>query len=88
MDKKLINKQLKLAVKAENAMHNACGGIASDLQPYFDYDISVFHQEGDGFVVMWDEDDNNAPISETVENVVETIEKDPDHYRIIEHQNQ
>lgn len=81
MDKKLINRQLKLASKGESLMSNACGEIAIELQSYFDFDISVFFDEGDGFVVLWDAEDGNVPINEAVEEVVKWIEKDPDHYK-------
>lgn len=82
MDIKLINKQLKLAIKSESVMHSACGAIASNLQPYFDCDISVFNQRGEGFVVLWDAEDGNVPNNDRVEDVVERIAKSPDHYRI------
>ena len=81
MNKKLINRALKLASIADAKLFGSCGAIASELQPYFDYDICVFKQESDGFVVSWEDESSEAPHNETVNHVVEMIEKDSDHYR-------
>jgi hypothetical protein len=74
---KNINKLLKDAEKARSKMESACGQIASNLQPFFDEEISVDFQPGDGFVVIWENESKHfAPHNIPVEDVVNKIKKD------------
>lgn len=77
----LIKKELSKAIKYARKSHNACGVIASELQPFFDYEIAVFEQPGDGFVIEYEANDGLAPHNIPVLKAVEALKKDPDAYR-------
>ena len=69
-----IKKELEKASKYLNKSNTACSEIANELQPYFKYEISVFHQAGDGFIVCWEGDDircppYNIPVTEVLEDL-------------------
>lgn len=81
MKTSLIKKELSKAIKYSGKSHNACGVIASELQPFFDYEITVFEQSGDGFVVEYEANDGLAPHNIPVLQVVEDLKKDPNTYR-------
>ena len=81
MKTSLIKKELSKAIMYAGKSCIACGVIASELQPYFDYKITVFEQSGDGFVVAWEANDGHAPQNIPVLHVLEDLKKDPDAYR-------
>ena len=81
MKTKFIHRQLEKASKHLGISDSACAAIAAELQPYFKYEIAVFHQMGDGFVVFWECDDQRlAPHNITVEEVLSDIQRDKTAY--------
>jgi hypothetical protein len=79
---KYIQKQLEKATKHLGISDSACGAIASELQPFFEYEISVMHQMSDGFVVYWECDNPQlAPHNVRVEDVLEDLKRDVNSYR-------
>lgn len=58
-------------------LDGACAEMAIMLQPYFDEEVHVLHQESDGFVVLHGENDWNT----NVHDVIAAIEKDPDFFK-------
>lgn len=74
---KEIQKFLKIAHTAKGQMDSACGNISRILQPFFNAEISVDFQPGDGFVVIWEDGCFSAPNNKTVEDVILQINDDP-----------
>jgi len=81
MRKSEFNKHLRLATNAESKMHSACGSLAEMFQPFFNEEISVFNQPDDGFVIMYDQDNSDAPINEPINQAFENIKVDKDYYK-------
>lgn len=82
MKTKYIQNQLDKARKHLGISNLACKAITSELQSFFEYEISVMHQMGDGFVVCWDCNDSQiAPYNIPVEDVLENIKRDSNAYR-------
>lgn len=77
----LINRKLASAHKALEAMQNHCEIIAKELQPYFEEEISVFWQPSDGFVVIQETEECNAPSNYSVNQVIEELKNDKNAYR-------
>ena len=83
MNKNEFKKALKRGVTAESNISNACADMAIFFEPYFDCEIAVLHQMGDGFVILYNMDrhDNQANLNEPVINAFENIKEDEDYYR-------
>lgn len=58
--KKKIETALKRGDKAEQSLNSACGQMADLLQEFFEDDITVLYQQGDGFVICYDTDDRST----------------------------
>lgn len=80
MKKTQFDKALREADKGESIMNHWCEAISGMFQPYFKYDISVMHRVGDGFVVIYDEDNEDVPVNIEVQEVFDQITKDPEYY--------
>lgn len=76
MDKKKFNTAHRRAKKAENEMVTQCGIMAGILQDFFDEEIEVLFQPGDGFVVLHGMMENTP-----VDDVIIAIQKDVDAFR-------
>ena len=83
MNKRKLESALKRARIAESKLKSACDDIAEIFQHYFDCDIDVIHQVGDGFVVLYNTDTNgnDSNLNDPVDNVFENLKIDPNHYR-------
>ncbi len=81
MKKSEFNRQLRIAINAESKMHNACGALAEIFQPFFNEEISVFNRPDDGFVIMYDQDNSEAPVNEPVNQAFENIRADENYYK-------
>ncbi len=55
--------------------------MATIFQPYFDCEINVLHQMGDGFVVLYNTDANGNNLNDPVKDVFENLKIDINHYR-------
>ena len=83
MNKRKLESALKRAGTAESKLKSACADIAEIFQHYFDCDIDVIHQMGDGFVVLYNTDTNgnNSNLNDPVNEVFENLKLDINHYR-------
>lgn len=80
MNLRALNTAHRRAAKAEREQHIQCENMASELQEFFDHEITVLFQEGDGFVVLHNDkefENCNTP----VEEVVAAVLKDKDAFR-------
>ena len=83
MNRNELNKALKRGVNAKSKLSKACSDMATFFEPYFDCEIEVLHQMGDGFVILYniDRHDNQANLNEPVISAFENIRKNKDYYR-------
>jgi len=83
MNKKEFNKELAKAENAESKMSIACGSLACMFESYFDGEIDVLHQMGDGFVILYNMEGSGLHdnLNEPVKNAFENIKKDKDYYK-------
>ena len=83
MNKRELEKALKKATKAESELKSACDDIATIFEPYFDCEIDILHQMGDGFVVLYNTDTNgnNSNLNDPLKDVFENLKIDINHYR-------
>ena len=72
----------KRCYRAESNLNTATERMATEIQPYFKSKITVFYQPADGFVVLVLDTDvmGNAPSNLGIDEVFETINKDPKFY--------
>lgn len=49
------------AEKARSKLDGICDEMANIIQPLYETDIAVFYQPSDGFVIVVDDVENNAP---------------------------
>lgn len=50
-----LKRKIFQAERAKIKLDRLCDFIAEKLQPFFDEEINVFHQNGDGLVVFYDD---------------------------------
>lgn len=83
MNKRKLESALKKANTAESRLKGACDEMVEIFQPYFDCEIDVLHQMGDGFVVLYNTDTNgnSSNLNDPVKDVFENLKIDINHYR-------
>ena len=81
MKASIIKSELSKAIKYSGKCYSACGRIASEFQPYFDDEIIVFEQPGEGFVIEFEANDGLAPHNIPVMKALAAIKSDPNYYR-------
>lgn len=81
MNLKDFNKTVKKANKALGELNNYCGSLSMMFQPYFNEEISVMYQMGDGFVVVYETDCFSAPKNDPIEEVFNNIKSDKNFYK-------
>jgi hypothetical protein len=77
---KEVKRLLNVAIRLEGKMKATCGAMADNLQPYFVSEISVDYQPGNGFCVIWEDDQYKAPNNVPVKEVLENMKKDETLY--------
>ena len=79
MNKRQFESKLK---KAESSLNGACANLANLFQPYFDIEIHVLYQSGDGFVILYETGNvQQAPVNEAVNEVFNNIKRNKDYYK-------
>ena len=83
MNEKDLQKALKKGKKAERELKSACEDMATIFEPYFDCEIDVLHQLGDGFVILYNTDinGNNSNLNDPVIDAFENLKININHYR-------
>lgn len=82
MNEKLIKNALKKALHHYTKTQSFCDIISEELQPFFNEDISVLYQMGDGFVVLHEPKRTyEGPLNTSVMSVVEFIKEDPNRFK-------
>jgi hypothetical protein len=82
--KRKFNALLNNAKKAIMKLKSKEDDLLMFLQPYFNEEIAVLYQESDGFVVLFNmdnEDRNHSNLNSGVEEVFENIQKDKNFYK-------
>lgn len=78
-----ITELLSIAREGLDITNGACNGIKENLEKYFEGEIDVFHQQGDGFVVLYNTESHgkDSNLNHPVSVVVKNIKFDENHYR-------
>ena len=76
MNLRRFNSAHNKAVKANLHVDSQCGVMASELQEFFNEEIAVLYQSGDGFVVLHDGHQNTP-----VYDVITAVRKDKNTYQ-------
>ena len=80
MNLRVFNTAHRRAVRAESEQCMQCEIMATELQEFFDEEITVFYQESDGFVVLY-EIQSNQNLNMHVDDVVAAVKKDANAFR-------
>ena len=75
MNEKKLKRLESQASDRLDRLESKCSDMAIMFQPFFDCEISVFYQHSDGFVVMWEENNDN------VFDAMRNIQQNPNHYK-------
>ena len=75
MKRSEFTKALAKGINAESKMKSACDDMIGFFKPYFDCEIDVLHQMGDGFVIHYnmDTNDNYSNLNEPVDDAFNKI---------------
>ena len=74
---KKVQRLLKKAERLRQEKDAICDAIASELQPYFRHEITVDYQNGDGFVVIWQDSVFLPPNNKNISDAIDDIKSDP-----------